>query len=91
MPDRRVAFAQAEEIVLARCSMCHAAEPVWNGIIVPPKGVRLDTPEEIRRHARQIGLQAVATAAMPPANVSLMTAEERAVLAAWLANPAAVR
>jgi uncharacterized membrane protein len=86
-----VRFADVEEIVTSRCSMCHAAEPVWNGIIVPPKGVRLDTPEEIRRHARQIGLQAVATAAMPPANVSLMTAEERAVLAAWLANPAAVR
>src|SRR4029077_11192976 len=25
------AYAQVEEIVLSRCSMCHAAEPVWSG------------------------------------------------------------
>src|SRR3954467_10270236 len=33
------AFAQVEEIVTSRCSMCHAAEPVWDGIVTAPKGV----------------------------------------------------
>ena len=31
----------------ARCSMCHAPEPVWEGIGEAPKGVLLDTPEHI--------------------------------------------
>ena len=31
----------------ARCSMCHAAEPVWDGIPAAPKGVLLDTDDQI--------------------------------------------
>ena len=41
-----------------RCSMCHAAEPLWAGMASPPKGVVLDTPELIRAQAREIHLQA---------------------------------
>jgi uncharacterized membrane protein len=81
---KTIAFADAEEIVLTRCNMCHAREPVWDGISVPPKGVVLDTPAAIKAHAHQIGVQAVATGAMPPANVTDMTPAERGVLAAWL-------
>jgi uncharacterized membrane protein len=80
----RVAFAEVEEIVTSRCSMCHAAEPVWRGITVPPKGVRLDSPGAIRRHAVQIGLNTVASSAMPPGNITGMTDAERRIVAAWL-------
>jgi len=83
---RAVTFAQVEEIVIGRCSMCHAAEPVWLGIIRPPHGVMLDTPERIKAHARQIALAAAWSNAMPPSNVTGMTAEERETLAAWLAS-----
>jgi len=76
---------EVENIILSRCSMCHMAEPVWEGIPVPPKGVMLDTPELIQRHARPIELQAVLTHAMPPGNVTEITAEERQILAAWVA------
>jgi uncharacterized membrane protein len=79
--------AAAHEIVLARCSMCHAAAPVWAGIAVPPKGVMLDTPARIAAQARVIGLQAVHSRAMPPGNVTGLTDAERGVLAAWLAAP----
>jgi uncharacterized membrane protein len=51
---------------------------------VAPKGVMLDTPERIAAHAREIALQAVHTHAMPPGNVTEITPEERAVLAAWV-------
>lgn len=78
-------FAAVEEIVISRCSMCHAEAPVWDGIGAPPKGVLLDTPDAIRRHAESIRLQAVLSSAMPPANVTMITPEERAVLAAWTA------
>ncbi|WP_158045742.1 urate hydroxylase PuuD [Skermanella pratensis] len=81
-----VEFAQAEEVILTRCSMCHAEVPAWEGLPTPPRGVRLDTPDEIQRHAGQIRLQAVLSDAMPPGNITMMTSEERRVLAAWTAG-----
>jgi uncharacterized membrane protein len=80
-------YANVEDIVLSRCSMCHAAEPVWAGILTAPKGILLDDAEHIRRNARLIGRNAAWASAMPPGNVTEMTAEERAVIAAWIANP----
>ncbi len=77
-------YANAEEIILSRCSMCHAAEPVWDGITTAPKGIRLDDAEHIHRNARLIGRNAAWASAMPPGNVTEMTAEERAVIAAWV-------
>ncbi len=76
-------FEQVTDVVLGRCSMCHAAEPGWDGIRWPPKGVRLDSPEEIARHAREIYLQAGVTHAMPPANLSYMENSERALIVDW--------
>jgi uncharacterized membrane protein len=78
-------FAAAEEIVVARCSVCHAAEPVWPQVHVAPKGILLDTPAHILVHAPLIDLNAVRSHAMPPGNVTDMTPDERATLAAWLA------
>jgi uncharacterized membrane protein len=57
-------YAQVEEIVLSRCSMC----------------------EHIHRNARLIGRNAAWSSAMPPGNVTEMTGEERATVAAWLAS-----
>jgi uncharacterized membrane protein len=78
-------FAAVEEIVSTRCSMCHAAEPVWEGIVTAPKGIMLDQASHIRRYARLIGRNAAWSNAMPPGNVTEMTPEERATIAAWLA------
>jgi uncharacterized membrane protein len=72
-----------EEIVLGRCSMCHMPSPVWAGIALPPKGVVLDDAEAILRQRAAIRLHAVLTHAMPPANITGITAAERRVLAAW--------
>jgi len=77
-------YAAAEEIILSRCSMCHSAEPVWDGITTAPKGIRLDDAEHIHRNARLIGRNAAWAGAMPPGNVTDMTAEERATIAAWV-------
>ncbi|MBV9566260.1 MAG: urate hydroxylase PuuD, partial [Bradyrhizobium sp.] len=78
--------AAAQEIVLSRCSMCHAAEPVWGSIVTAPRGVRLDDAEHIRRNAKLIARNAAWSSAMPPGNVTEITAQERAVLAAWAAE-----
>jgi uncharacterized membrane protein len=79
-------MAQVEEIVLSRCSMCHAAEPVWASIVTAPKAILLDSPDHIRRNARLIGRNAAWSNAMPPGNVTEITGEERATLAAWVAS-----
>ncbi|MEZ0000200.1 urate hydroxylase PuuD [Sinorhizobium fredii] len=76
-------FSKVRDTVLGRCSMCHAREPGWEGIIVPPKGVVLESDGDIVEHAREIYLQAGRSHAMPPANVTGITEEERQVLASW--------
>jgi uncharacterized membrane protein len=78
-------FADVERIVSDRCSMCHAAEPVWGSLVTAPKAVRLDDAEHVRRNARLIGRAAAWSSAMPPGNVTGMTGAERATIAAWLA------
>ncbi|MCT4578977.1 urate hydroxylase PuuD [Donghicola sp.] len=84
-----VQFAQAEgwedvhDIVMGRCSMCHAAEPFYEGVLWAPKGVRLDTETEIIRNARAVYLQAGLSHAMPPANLSYIEDEERAAIVKW--------
>ncbi|MFN3645117.1 MAG: urate hydroxylase PuuD [Gemmobacter sp.] len=76
-------FEQVADIVQGRCSMCHAAEPGWEGLLWAPKGVVLDSPEAVARHARDIWLQAGLTHAMPPANLSYMEDAEREAIRAW--------
>ena len=84
-------FAQVERIVGTRCSMCHAAEPVWPTLAMAPKAIRLDEADHIRRNARLIGRNAAWSSAMPPGNITEMTSSERATIAAWLAAGAPAR
>ena len=78
-----VHFGAARDVVQSRCSMCHAAEPVWEGVVRPPKDVKLETDAEITAHAREIYLQAGRSHAMPPGNITDVSPEERALLVAW--------
>lgn len=76
--------ALAEEVVTiiqGRCAMCHAREPSFEGLLWPPKGVVLETEGDITKAARDIYLQAAITTAMPPANITYMTDEERKTIA----------
>jgi uncharacterized membrane protein len=75
-----------EEVVItvqSRCAMCHATWPGWDGIAVAPKDVRLETENDVLRHARAIVMQSGASRAMPPANVSYMEPEERKLIVDW--------
>lgn len=76
-------FVAVKGIIDARCVSCHAAQPTQAGFAAPPKGVLLETPQEIVSQAVQIHQQSVLTNAMPIANLTKMTAEERALLDAW--------
>jgi uncharacterized membrane protein len=84
-------FVEVERIVSTRCSMCHAAEPVWPTLATAPRAIRLDEPDYVRRNARLIGRNAAWSSAMPPGNITEMTSSERATIAAWLAAGAPAR
>ncbi|MEM9969809.1 MAG: urate hydroxylase PuuD [Pseudomonadota bacterium] len=76
-------FDDAYDIVLGNCAMCHAREPVWAGILWPPKGVVLETESDVARHARAIFLQSGVSHAMPPPNAVEMAEEDRQAIIAW--------
>ena len=92
LSERQQIFAQADgfdaaqDIILGRCSMCHAAEPVYDGIRIAPKHVHLETTYDITAMANAIYLQAGVTHAMPPANVTWMEDSERAAIVKWYRN-----
>ncbi len=77
-------FDDAYDVVLGNCSMCHAREPVWDGILWPPKGVVLETAGDIARHASAIYVQAGVSHAMPPPNAIEMDPEARAAIRDWV-------
>ena len=76
-------FEEVKDIVLGRCSMCHASEPFYERVLWPPKGVILETDQQIVSQAKAIIMQSALSHAMPPANVSYMEPEERNQLLAW--------
>jgi uncharacterized membrane protein len=76
-------FDEVVSIVQGRCSMCHAAEPSWEGMHWPPKNVVLETPSQIASEAQRITLQSAYTHAMPPANLSYMEPAERDAILRW--------
>jgi uncharacterized membrane protein len=86
----RVPFARVNAIVEKRCAVCHATHPTYPGVGTAPKGVVLETPQEIAQEAPRIKVQAVDTKAMPLGNVTKMTQAERDLLARWIAQGAKI-
>ncbi len=76
-------FDEAYDAVIGNCSMCHAREPVWTGLLWPPKGVVLETRSDVLRHAQPVFLQAGVSHAMPPPNAVQMDDEARRKIVEW--------
>ena len=76
-------FDDISDIIISRCSMCHAREPVWDGMISAPKGVFLESDHDIVRGAKEIYLQAGVSHAMPPANITDLANEDRIKIVKW--------
>jgi uncharacterized membrane protein len=83
-----VPFAQVALIVEQRCAACHSQHPTK--VDVAPRGIKLDTPQEIKAQASAIDQQAVQTQAMPLGNVTGMTQTERDLLGRWIAQGARI-
>ncbi|SEJ48754.1 Uncharacterized membrane protein [Pseudooceanicola nitratireducens] len=84
-------FGDAYDSVVGNCSMCHAREPVWGNMQWAPKGVYLETPGDVARHADQIYVQAGLSHAMPPPNAIQMDPEARRTIIAWVQEARATR
>lgn len=78
-----VQMATIQSIITERCSSCHASSPTQNGFAAPPKGIVLESEEDITRHAYTIHQQTVVTRAMPVGNLTGITESERATIDAW--------
>ena len=82
--DGPVTFEQVRTIVGQRCITCHSTNPTFAGVAQPPAGVVLQTPQAIAQNAQRIYQQVVVTRIMPLGNVTQITDQERAVIAAWV-------
>jgi uncharacterized membrane protein len=85
-----VAFSQVRAILDQRCITCHAALPRQEGFAQPPKGVVLETPEQVAANAAKIA-ETVGSRYMPIGNLTQMTDSERALVTAWVAQGAHTR
>lgn len=56
-----------------------------------PKGVYLETPGDVARHADQIYVQAGLSHAMPPPNAIQMDPEARRMIIVWVQEARATR
>jgi uncharacterized membrane protein len=79
------------QVIDARCTGCHAANPTFAGFAAPPKNVLLETPQQIKTQAQAIHQQTVVARAMPIGNLTKISDTERALIAAWFAQGATVK
>ena len=71
-------LANAQEIIVSKCAMCHAREPLWENMANAPKLIRLETKKDIVDNIDNIYSQSVLSFAMPPGNLSFIEDHERA-------------
>lgn len=83
-----VTTQQVMQIMQARCVQCHAAKPSHPAFPAAPAGMALETEQELLAHPDLIK-QVVANGYMPLGNLTDMTPDERAAVAAWSLPPAA--
>jgi uncharacterized membrane protein len=75
-------YASVRVVFDRRCVNCHAANPKQEGFAQPPKGVMLETAEQVAQHAAKIA-ETVGNRYMPIGNLTQMTDGERAIVAQW--------
>jgi uncharacterized membrane protein len=76
-------FAEVQPVIQARCVPCHAAKPTQEGFSAPPKGVLLETADQVRARATMVNQQAWVSRVMPPGNLTNITEDERRTIARW--------
>ena len=88
-PDKgkTASLSEVRVIIAERCVACHAAMPTAAGFAQPPKGVMLETAEQVLAHAPKIA-ETVASRYMPIGNLTQMSDAERERIAIWFRDGA---
>ena len=79
-----VSDAEVLAITRKHCVMCHAKKPSHPSFDAPPKGVALETVDELKLWAVKMVEQVVRDRNMPIGNDTGMTEAERDMLARWV-------
>jgi uncharacterized membrane protein len=79
-----VTDTDALAIASKHCVMCHAAKPAHESFRDAPKGIILESVDDLKKHAATIYAQTVQTRAMPLGNQTDMSENDRATLGQWL-------
>ncbi|TXT34833.1 MAG: hypothetical protein FD135_5206 [Comamonadaceae bacterium] len=72
----QIGYQILQPILAQRCTQCHGAQ-------VQMKNVRLDSADQVKRHAQNIYQQAVVTKIMPMTNATGISEAERMVIKQW--------
>ena len=88
--NEQVSFAQVQQVLKQRCVTCHAAQPTQPGFAQPPKGMMLETPEQVTQHTVKLA-ETVRIGYMPLSNLTQITEAERRLIATWFAQGAPAR
>ena len=82
----RISDDDIMNMVRKHCVMCHSQNPSHTMFLnqLPPKGVVLDTIEDVRKLADRIVVQVVQLKRMPLGNETGLKDEERAKFGAWI-------
>ena len=86
--EGEITFNRVRAIVGQHCIQCHSPQPTFPGYTQPQAGVLLHTPADLVQNAPRLYQQVVVTRIMPLGNLTKMTDQERAVLAAWVQSGA---
>jgi uncharacterized membrane protein len=73
----KLILTNAEEVIITKCSMCHAREPLWDNMKSAPKLILLETQQDIIKNINSIYKQSVVSFAMPPGNITFLELAER--------------
>lgn len=84
---KKIAFAEVKGVIEHRCISCHAVRPTYEGFAQPPKGVILETPEQISQHVAKM-VVTLSSGYMPLGNLTKMTDDERNLILTWAAQGA---
>ncbi|TFH86043.1 c-type cytochrome [Billgrantia azerbaijanica] len=80
--EQSTSLAEVEAIIEARCVACHSSNPSQAGFNSAPAGLAYDTTTQIESQQAKIR-EVVTSGYMPLGNMTGMTDEERAAIAAW--------
>lgn len=74
----------AWQVIDKHCTECHSATPRSASFSAAPNGFILDSVQQAKQAHQMIYSRAIVNQDMPLANLTQMTAKERALLASWL-------